>query len=274
MKLSLFLTSSFTRVAPFLPYFLADSLDSSLHHFSDDEPAAHPTLTPTYTPHLSRSHAARRAQTSSGKIKMAHARSLISGMLVCYIPSASAFRTSTGKRITTAYLERMGLIVRELDVVRADRATVDHEISHADLIFIDGGNTFFLLQELRRSGADHAIKKAVRAGVPYVGVSAGAVIAGPTITPIGLMDDERKAGGLEDHRGLNLVDFMVVPHLSLSPLRSAAARIQRRYVGDVKLAGISDRAAIVVMAGRARILHARRSVQARLAARAWLSPRN
>ena len=48
-----------------------------------------------------------------------------------------------------------------------------------DYIYITGGNTFFLLQELKRKGVDKIISKQVKLGKLYIGESAGAIIASP-----------------------------------------------------------------------------------------------
>jgi dipeptidase E len=48
-------------------------------------------------------------------------------------------------------------------------------------IFVGGGNTFRLLAELYRRGLLEPIRQRVRAGVPYLGVSAGCNVACPTI---------------------------------------------------------------------------------------------
>src|SRR5919106_1462283 len=50
-----------------------------------------------------------------------------------------------------------------------------------DAIAVGGGNTFHLLRELYRSGVLEAIRERAVAGVPYLGWSAGSVVACPTI---------------------------------------------------------------------------------------------
>ncbi len=69
--------------------------------------------------------------------------------------------------------ERLGRI--ELDVVPVE------ELDRADALFVGGGNTFRLLKTLYDRDLLDLIRKRVRAGLPYVGSSAGSVIASPTI---------------------------------------------------------------------------------------------
>ena len=54
-------------------------------------------------------------------------------------------------------------------------------IERSDAVFVGGGNTFRLLERLHATEALAAIQRRVRAGVPYVGWSAGSNVACPTI---------------------------------------------------------------------------------------------
>jgi dipeptidase E len=54
-------------------------------------------------------------------------------------------------------------------------------IENAQAIFIGGGNTFRLLNALYQNDLLDVIRERIRAGVPYIGVSAGSNVACPTI---------------------------------------------------------------------------------------------
>ena len=115
------------------------------------------------------------------------------GKRVAFIPTASAVEPwgPVHSALSKHALQRLGFEVEQLDVEdvpsgSAERVT--RSIAEADYIYVGGGNTFFLLQELRRTGADRAIIEQVRAGMPYIGESAGSVITAPDIGYIKLMD--------------------------------------------------------------------------------------
>ncbi|HBC8576068.1 TPA: Type 1 glutamine amidotransferase-like domain-containing protein [Corynebacterium striatum] len=86
------------------------------------------------------------------------------------------------------------------------------QLDRADCVYVAGGETFSLLYALKSSGAFDVLVTAIRGGLPYAGSSAGAVIAGPSIEPISVMDDPGTAPALKDFAGLSLTPHVVVPH--------------------------------------------------------------
>lgn len=81
-----------------------------------------------------------------------------------------------------------------------------------DAVYVAGGETFMLLEALRSNGTGEVLTERVRQGLPYIGCSAGSIIAGPTITPAELMDDRTAAPALDGDTGLHLIEQVVVPH--------------------------------------------------------------
>ena len=142
----------------------------------------------------------------------------------------------------------------ELDVSTASRETVMEKLTKNDMIFVGGGNTFFLLQELKRSGADKIIAQEVEKGKLYIGESAGAIAACPDIGYSAEMDVPEKAPELTDYTGMGLVDFYVVPHLGHPDMGPAAERIIEQYSSVPDLKVINDYQAILVEGDEVRIL--------------------
>jgi dipeptidase E len=62
-----------------------------------------------------------------------------------------------------------------------DVSNPQREIEQADAIFVGGGNTFRLLAGLYRLNLLETIRRSVNHGLPYVGSSAGAIVACPTL---------------------------------------------------------------------------------------------
>ncbi|MFH1188341.1 MAG: Type 1 glutamine amidotransferase-like domain-containing protein [bacterium] len=82
-----------------------------------------------------------------------------------------------------------------------------------DAIYVCGGNTFAILQKIRIIGLDTFILECVKKGSLYIGVSAGSIIAGPTIDIAGWgsAGDENDVG-LQDLSGLGLTNVSIFPH--------------------------------------------------------------
>ncbi|MEG1408151.1 MAG: Type 1 glutamine amidotransferase-like domain-containing protein, partial [Ruthenibacterium sp.] len=104
------------------------------------------------------------------------------GKRVTFIPTASnvekvVFYVDSGKK----ELEKLGMIIDELDISTASSQDIKDKLVNNDYIYITGGNTFFLLQELKRTGADLIITEQVNKGKLYIGESAGAMITSPNI---------------------------------------------------------------------------------------------
>jgi len=157
-----------------------------------------------------------------------------------YIPAAAlrAYAT-TGFDALRVFLDH-GLDAFDLDLrCHFDASqTLDEVLADVRLVWAVGGNAFLLRRAMRQSGFDQWMPSRVRAGkMIYGGWSAGAVVAGPDLGGIELMDDPAViAEGYETavvREGLGLVDFTVVPHYrsnhseAESAARAAAFRQER-----------------------------------------------
>jgi dipeptidase E len=98
-------------------------------------------------------------------------------------------------------------------------------LAAAELVLVGGGNTFRLLHESRRRGWLGPIRDAAAGGMPYVGWSAGSVLAGPTIRTTNDMPIV-DPGGLES---LALVPFQLNCHYTdaMPPGHQGETRRQR-----------------------------------------------
>lgn len=89
-------------------------------------------------------------------------------------------------------------------------------LKRANVIFVGGGNTTYLLNEVKKSGLDRELKNLLSERV-YVGISAGSMILSKTIQTsleylFRLYDDESENPPL----GLGFIDFDIRPHLNSS----------------------------------------------------------
>ena len=179
----------------------------------------------------------------------------LAGKTVTYIPTAGIVEEIDGMiENETNTLQSLGLKVDVLDVSSASYESIVSALTKNDIIFVGGGNTFYLLQELRRSGADKIVAQEVNKGKLYIGESAGAVIACPDIGYCSGMDSPEKAPDLTDYTGLGLVDFYIVPHIGNEEMGEAAKKAVEEYSSRLDLKIITDRQVIQVDGENNRIL--------------------
>ena len=110
-------------------------------------------------------------------------------------------------------LSEMGFKLTEFDLEGKNEASLRDKLKEFDVIYVEGGNTFYLLKYVRESGFDKAMRSFLDNGGVYVGVSAGSIIACKDISPSGWAKEwDENIVGLKDFRGLGLVDFIIMPH--------------------------------------------------------------
>lgn len=147
---------------------------------------------------------------------------------------------------------------KEVDIV--DIAAVPREIwqkrlENADVIMVGGGNTSYLMRQMKQSGLAEVLSELLNMRV-YVGISAGSMVAAPKLK-------EKKMQRLYDepivdddvNEGLGLVDFLVVPHMN-SPFFPRAAELIDEVAKDIEipLYAIDDQTAVQVVDGHVTVV--------------------
>lgn len=177
------------------------------------------------------------------------------GQTITFIPTASLreevnFYVGEGRKS----LENAGFVVDELEISTATEDEISKKLRGNDAIYVSGGNTFFLLQELTRTGADKLIKSHITAGKLYIGESAGSIILSPNIEYVKDMDDLRAAPNLHSFSALSAVDFYPLPHHTNFPFEETVEKILADYADKINLCPISNSQAIAVVGNKFEIL--------------------
>jgi dipeptidase E len=167
------------------------------------------------------------------------------GRRVAFVPFAFRDHAAYTARIR----ERLGRM--ELDVIPID------DLRNADAIFVGGGNTFRLLKTLYERDLLSPIRDRVRAGLPYLGSSAGTVIAAPTIKTTNDMPIVEPPS----FKALGLVNFQMNPHyLDPDPLSTHKGETREERIrefldeNDVPVVGLREGSILRVEDGTTTLL--------------------
>ena len=101
----------------------------------------------------------------------------------------------------------------ELDLDGKNEQWLRDYMKNFDVVYMQGGNTFYLLRAIRESGFDNVLKDLVPKGLYYIGASAGSYVACPTIEMATWKEPNKyDRYGMTDFTGMNLVPFCVSVH--------------------------------------------------------------
>lgn len=171
----------------------------------------------------------------------------LEGKTVTFVPTASLVEEYSGyvDDDREAFLH-LGITIDELHIEQETTEIIRKKLSENDLIYVSGGNTFYLLQELKKSGVDQLIIEHVKAGKLYIGASAGSIILSKNIAYFTQVDDKSLAPYLTDDEGLGIVDFYPLPHYKSEPFAEIIDQVYDLYSKKISLVPISNSQVIQV----------------------------
>lgn len=100
---------------------------------------------------------------------------------------------------------------RNLDFIDVELESPDSLIDK-DIIYINGGNPFYLLHHMKKSRSSQIIRQIAMKNTVIEGVSAGAVILGPYIKLVHYFTPQLNFVQMNDFSALNLTEKIVFPH--------------------------------------------------------------
>lgn len=173
---------------------------------------------------------------------------------IAFIPTAAA-KEGASRYVLAGreLLSEMGAIVTEIDISKENRNTIKATFAQADCIYFSGGNSFFLMDALRKSGTDKLLKKELQRGKLMVGESAGAIVCALTITYIEPMDKKPPEYSQQDDAGLELVKYYILPHFLDEVYRKASEEILEKF-SELDVRPISNDQAILVKDNTSKII--------------------
>ena len=109
-------------------------------------------------------------------------------------------------------LETVGFKLTNFTFSNKTLSDIQKAFTQVEGIYVEGGNTFYLLQQMQQANCLDYIKDIVEDGFIYIGTSAGSIVAGPDINFIRGMEDLSQAPKIKDTKGLKLTNMLLFPH--------------------------------------------------------------
>ncbi len=148
------------------------------------------------------------SNTKSQNGYLAHAKEEIKDFLrdidsLLFIPYALADKEEYTK-VAKDYFKKLGINLNSIHHAKDPKKAV----REAKAIYVGGGNTFRLLNELYKVGIVDSLRERITEGMPFIGSSAGVNIASPTIRTTNDMPIVQP----QSFNALGVITFQVNPH--------------------------------------------------------------
>jgi len=137
-----------------------------------------------------------------------------------------------------------GILENNIIDIKIDDKRDQQNVYESDVLYVCGGNTFYLLDQVQRTGFGEVIKKFIKAGKLYFGVSAGTILITPNIDVANIEPADTNDVNLKDLTGIKIINFEISPH---TPEIVSWENVEKYSTANTnKLYAISDKTAIVV----------------------------
>lgn len=142
-------------------------------------------------------------------------------------------------------LLNMSYYIIDIDISKESKQEIIRKFNDVDVIYVAGGNSFYLLQQLIVKDVLQELKEFANNKI-YIGSSAGACIACPSIEYAQKLDDKLQAKLLNTYESMNLIDFYILPHYkSKEKYTKLADEIEKEY-SSYKFVKLLNNQAIII----------------------------
>lgn len=154
-------------------------------------------------------------------------------------------------------LEDIGFTCIEYDIAGKSIETITSDLGSCQYMYVEGGNSYYLLQESQKNNFSVYITKRINDGMVYIGTSAGSVIVGPDIEPVRRDETTPLAPDLKGTLSYGVVPFVIMPHWGQEKRRDfyRSTRMDHIYHEDYPYIFLSDNQYIEVIDGSYQIIN-------------------
>lgn len=148
-------------------------------------------------------------------------------------------------------LQKYGFTWIDVVDISAPGVAWGERLADVDVILVGGGNTFHLLDQVRKTKFDDWLSVNLENKV-YVGISAGTIIATPSIAVAGVDDGDVNNSGITDVTGLHFVDFEISVHTPESVSHEGNKKYRETILNE--LYALDNESGIVVENGKVDVV--------------------
>ncbi len=138
-----------------------------------------------------------------------------------------------------------------VDISAMDKELWLPRLKKANVIFMGGGNTMYLMKWIRKSGLIDELPNLLKSRV-YVGISAGSIVLNPKL----IAGSQYLFSKKQPETGLGFVDFYFRPHLNSPHFPKIRGGILRKLLTrfDSELYAVDDESGVVVIDGKIEVV--------------------
>jgi len=157
-------------------------------------------------------------------------------------------------------LNKNGFITFDYTITGKTLAQIKTDLKDIEVLYISGGNEFYLKEKSNESGFETFVKEFIENGGLYVGTSCGSIIMGTDMTPLQKLSDLTTLTKPIDTTGYGLVNFTILPHWGSEDFRTRWLNDESfalTYKENIKIIALNNYEYVEVMGDKSRIIDIR-----------------
>jgi dipeptidase E len=195
---------------------------------------------------------------------MSSGKFLFSNDVDDYLPiplsqSRIAYITTAAKKVNDAGfvtrqkagMDALKLHYTELDIANKSKDEIESALQGFDVLFMEGGNAYYLLHVIRQTGFEHILRKLLEQKVVYMSSSAGSYVASLSIEIATWTERGFDRFGITEYTAMGLVPFVIKAHYTLDKHEIIKKHVKSFHL-PIKV--ISDKQALLVQGDKVTLV--------------------
>ncbi len=178
---------------------------------------------------------------------------------VVFIPTASNIEIGDKTWLIDDLVNLKNQNFKSIDI--ADISAVNEKIwrpklEEADVLFFEGGNTYYLMEWINKSGLTSLLPELLKSRV-YMGASAGSMVVSKDLSlRISQSIYKEDLDKTENMLGLNFVDFYFLPHLNSPYFKKLREDFIKETIKGMseKIYALDDDSALKIVDGKVEVI--------------------